>query len=125
MPTGPAAPDAGRDPVGTTDAEPGVAADGDRRALARGLAGFLDAFREFAFGMTSYEFARHAIETRAALENLFLLILIGDMIGVPVLPPYYGLRLLPYVVPDVAIWKRRVLRERDFSDFHEAHLHGV
>jgi hypothetical protein len=75
--------------------------------------------------MTSYEFARHAIETRAALENLFLLILIGDMIGVPVLPPYYGLRLLPYVVPDVAIWKRRVLRERDFSDSHEAHLHGV
>lgn len=87
--------------------------------------GILEAIREFAYGMTSYEFARHAIETRVALENVFLLVVIGDMIGVPVLPPYYGLRLLPYVLPDVVTWKRRVLRERDFSDAHEAHLHGV
>jgi hypothetical protein len=41
------------------------------------------------------------------------------------MPPYYSLRLLPYVVPDIAVWKRRVLREREFTDAHEYHLHGV
>jgi hypothetical protein len=91
----------------------------------RGPRGLLAALREFAYGMTGYEFARHAIETRAALENLFMVVVVGDMIGLPVLPPYYSLRLLPYVTPEVKAWKRRVLREREFSDQHEYHLHGV
>jgi hypothetical protein len=47
------------------------------------------------------------------------------MIGLPVIPPYYSLRLLPFVTPQVKAWKRRVLREREFSDQHEYHLHGV
>lgn len=75
--------------------------------------------------MTGYEFARHAIETRAAMESLFLAVVVGDMIGLPVMPPYYSLRLLPYVTPEVATWKRRVLREKEFMDHHDAHLHGV
>lgn len=87
--------------------------------------GIRSALAEFAFGMTGYEFARQAIETRAALENLFMAVVVGDMIGLPVIPPYYSLRLLPFVTPQVATWKRRVLRERDFIDQHDAHLHGV
>lgn len=80
---------------------------------------------ELVFGFTGYEFARHAIATRAGLENVFLVVVVGDMIGLPVLPPYYSLSLLPYVVPQVETWKRRVLRERELSDDHEFHLHGV
>ena len=87
--------------------------------------GIRAALAEFAFGITGYEFARQAIETRAALENLFMVVVVGDMIGLPVIPPYYSLRLLPFVTPQVASWKRRVLRERDFTDQHDAHLHGV
>jgi hypothetical protein len=83
------------------------------------------AVAEFAYGMSGYEFARHAIETRATLESLFMVAVVGDMVGLPVLPPYYSLRLLPFVAPSVATWKRRIARERDFSDQHEAHLHGV
>jgi hypothetical protein len=92
---------------------------------ARGPRGLFAALREFAYGMSGYEFARHAIETRAALENLFMVVVVGDMIGLPVLPPYYSLRLLPYVTPEITTWKRRVLREREFSEQHEYHLHGV
>jgi hypothetical protein len=47
------------------------------------------------------------------------------MIGLPVLPPYYSLRLLPYVVPNIETWKRRVLRERDMHEEHEFDLHGM
>ena len=89
------------------------------------FAGLRAALAEFAYGMTGYEFARHAIETRAAMENLFLVVVVGDMVGIPVLPPYYSLRLLPFVTPEITSWKRRVLREREFTDTHEHHLHGV
>jgi hypothetical protein len=87
--------------------------------------GLRAALREFAYGMTGYEFARQALETRAALDNVFMAVVVGDMIGLPVIPPYYSLRLLPLVTPNVLSWKRRVLRERDFTDSHDHHLHGI
>ncbi|MEK6588268.1 MAG: hypothetical protein AABY97_05445 [Chloroflexota bacterium] len=80
---------------------------------------------EFLFGMAGLELSQHALEMRASIESLFMLAVIGDMIGVPVLPPYYNLRLLPYVVPQIATWKRRVLRERELADEHDYHLHGL
>jgi hypothetical protein len=83
------------------------------------------AVREFIYGMTSYEFAQQALEMRAAMEKLFLIGVFGDMLGVPVLPPYYGLRLLPWVVPEIEAWKRDVLRERELGSDHEHHLHGL
>lgn len=83
------------------------------------------AIREFLYGMMGMEFASHAMEMRASLESVFMLGTVGDMIGVPVLPPYYSLRLLPYVVPHIATWKRRVLREREFTDEHDYHLDGL
>ena len=86
---------------------------------------WLGAVREFLFGMMGYELAHHALEMRASLESLFMLVTVGDMIGVPVLPPYYSLRLLPFVVPQIATWKRRVLREKEFTDEHDYHLHGL
>jgi len=75
--------------------------------------------------MTSYEFVQHALEMRASLNKLLLLGAFGDMLGVPILPPYYGLRLLPYVVPEMEGWKRSLLRERELGSDHEHHLHGV
>lgn len=89
------------------------------------VSGVRAALREFVYGMTGHEFARQAMETRASLEAIFMVSLAGDMIGVPVMPPYYSLRLLPFLVPGVATWKRRVLREHDLTAGHEYHLHGV
>lgn len=81
--------------------------------------------REFLYGMIGYEFEEHAVEMRAVLENLFMAILFGDMLGLPIIPPYYSMDLLPYVVPNIVTWKRRVSREREFSDDHEFDLHGL
>jgi hypothetical protein len=87
--------------------------------------GVLAALREFLYGMTGHEFARHAMGTRASLETIFMVTTLGDMVGIPVIPPYYSLRLLPFVVPHVATWKRRVLRERHLTEEHDYELHGV
>jgi hypothetical protein len=75
--------------------------------------------------MFTYEIVQEVREMRGSLDRLFILGLFGDMLGVPILPPYYSLRLLPYVVPQVETWKRSVLREREIGSDHEHHLHGV
>jgi hypothetical protein len=89
------------------------------------LARFFQSLREFLYGMVGYEFEEHAVHMRSSLENLFMAITFGDMLGLPIIPPYYSLRVLPYIVPSIATWKRRTLREREFSDDHEFDLHGV
>ena len=73
-------------------------------------------FKDVLYGMGAHDMSRYAVRTRASMEHLFILITMGDLIGVPILPPYYSLRLLPYVVPNIATWKRRMLREKDVSD---------
>jgi hypothetical protein len=78
--------------------------------------GFLDNLKEVMYGMAAHDMSRAALRTRASMEHLFILITMGDLIGIPILPPYYSLRLLPYVVPNIATWKRRMLREKDIAD---------
>jgi hypothetical protein len=78
--------------------------------------GFLQAVKDFVYGMTAHGLVRSAMKTRASMETLFILIAMGDMLGVPILPPYYSLRLLPYVVPHISTWKRRMLTEKDLTD---------
>ena len=81
-----------------------------------GLRGAVSALREITYGMAAHDMTRYALRTRASMEHLFILVTMGDMLGVPILPPYYSLRLLPYAVPQIATWKRRMLREKDLTD---------
>jgi len=90
-----------------------MASDEERKG---GLQGLWQTLREIMYGMASHDMSRYALRTRASMEHLFILITMGDLLGVPILPPYYSLRLLPYVVPQIATWKRRMLRERDLTD---------
>jgi hypothetical protein len=66
--------------------------------------------------MAIHDQVRALVRQRGSLEHLFVLISFGDLLGLPVLPPYYSMRLLPFVVPLVNNWKRRLLRERDITD---------
>lgn len=86
---------------------------------------FFQQLREFLYGMVGYEFEEHAVQLRASMESLFMAVTFGDMLGLPIIPPYYGMRLLPFVVPNISTWKRRVLRQREFGDDHEFDLHGL
>ncbi len=97
--------------------EPGHQDPGTERPTGeRGVKGFLGKLRQVTYGMAAHDMTRHALRTRASMEHLFILITMGDLLGVPILPPYYSLRLLPYVVPQISTWKRRMLREKDLTD---------
>jgi hypothetical protein len=76
----------------------------------------LYAASEFFYGMTTFEWVRDLQRERGEVEHLFVLITFGDIVGIPILPPYYTLRLLPYIVPTINRWKRSLLRERDWTD---------
>ena len=73
-------------------------------------------FKDIMFGMMLYDAVLMFRRQRADMEHLFVLISFGDLIGIPILPPYYNLRLLPYIVPMINKWRRRMLRERDLTE---------
>jgi hypothetical protein len=72
---------------------------------------------EIMYGLLLHEQVLVMRKERGHLDNLFMLVIFGDMIGLPLLPPYYSLRLLPHIIPSLNTWKRRVLREKDVTDF--------
>ena len=79
------------------------------RDMARG-------FGQVIYGMTIFDMVRDLNKARGSLEHLFILMVFGDLLGVPILPPYYSLRLLPYIVPSLDTWRRSMLREKDLTE---------
>lgn len=71
---------------------------------------------EVIYGMTTFDWVRDMQRERGEVERLFVLITFGDLVGLPILPPYYTMRLLPYIVPTINRWRRSLLRERDWTD---------
>jgi hypothetical protein len=80
------------------------------------LYNYRNALNDIFYGFTTYELELELRKERGHLDNLLILMIIGDMAGLPLFPPYYSMRILPYLVPGIAKWKRSVLRERDLTD---------
>ena len=81
------------------------------------LKGLPRTFREILYGMTVHEMDLDLRRERGSLDHLFMLVVFGDLVGLPLLPPYYSMRLLPYIIPSIETWKRSLLREKDLTDF--------
>jgi hypothetical protein len=77
---------------------------------------YLKVIREVLYGFTGYELNRELQKEKGYINNLFILVIFGDLTGLPLLPPYYAMRLLPYIIPQINTWKRSVLKERDITD---------
>jgi len=78
--------------------------------------------REVFYGMTVYDWVRELDKARNEHNRLFTMMVFGDLIGIPILPPYYTLRLIPYIVPSFESWQRSMLRERDFTDLFDQEI---
>jgi hypothetical protein len=77
---------------------------------------FSKAVKDFLFGATSFEIQQTVRHEKLARRDLILLFSFGDLLGVPVFPPYYSLRLLPYFYPALESWKKRMVKEKDLSE---------
>ena len=85
-------------------------------SLRKKVTVYLKIIREVLYGFTAYELHRGLQKEKGYVNNLFMLVIFGDLAGLPVLPPYYAMRLLPYIIPQINTWKRSVLKERDIMD---------
>jgi hypothetical protein len=83
------------------------------------------AIKDFIYGLTGYQFVHHAREMKHEAETLFLLVTLGDLVGLPIMPPVYSLRFLPYVAPEIVKWKRQLARKKEFWEKEEYDLHGM
>jgi hypothetical protein len=54
-----------------------------------------------------------------------MVVTLGDLVGIPVMPPVYALRILPFVAPEIAAWKRQLARRKEFWEKDEYDLHGI
>jgi len=86
-------------------------------SLAARLKGPRKVVGEIMYGLLLHETVLVMKKERGHLDNLFMLVIYGDLVGLPLLPPYYSLRLLPHIIPSLETWKRRLLREKDLTDF--------
>lgn len=87
-----------------------------RGSFKNRLKGTLTALKEVMIGLTIHEMTVELRKEKGQMNNLLMLIVYGDLVGLPILPPYYSMRVLPYVVPHIQRWKRSLLRERDLTD---------
>ena len=83
------------------------------------------AVKNFIYGLTGHQFVHHARQMKHETEVLFLIVTLGDLASLPIMPPVYSLRLLPYVVPEIGRWKRQLARRKEFWEKEEFDLHGV
>jgi len=87
------------------------------RILAEKFKASSNFLSEILYGMTVHEMDLELKKERGNLDHLFMMVVFGDLVGLPLLPPYYSMRLLPYIIPSIKKWKRSLLRERDLTDF--------
>jgi len=72
--------------------------------------------KDFFAGVAYLEIEQTVRQEKNSRQSLLLLFTFGDLLGVPVFPPYYSLRILPYVFPAFDSWKKGMLRERDLTE---------
>ncbi len=92
------------------------------RELGAKLKAFSKTLREIMYGFTIHELDMEVRKERGHIDDLFMLVVFGDLVGLPLLPPYYSIRLLPYIIPTLNNWKRRILKERDLTEQMAADL---
>ena len=77
---------------------------------------WIQTIKDYAKGFFLYDLIGGAYKEKRCLDDLFMVALVGKVIGIPCLFNYYHLRLFPYCVKRIGPWKRRMVRERDFFD---------
>lgn len=68
------------------------------------------------YGLILHEMDMELKKEKGHLDTIFMLVVFGDLVGLPLLPPYYSMRLLPYIIPSIKTWERTILREKDITD---------
>lgn len=78
--------------------------------------------KQFLWGMVFFELYHDVVHQRERYNDVMNLLLFGELLGIPLMNSSVGLRLLPYVLPELGPWKHRQLEEFDLVE-HGPHIH--
>jgi hypothetical protein len=71
------------------------------------------AVKDFLYGFFLHGMVQEVEGRRRKEESAFFLLVMGDLVGLPIFPCYYRLRLLPHCLIGLDSWKRNALRPKD------------
>lgn len=78
---------------------------------------------DFFFGAAmSWVMMPHTLRQRQELERIFALESGSRLLGLPLLPGVYRLKLLPYLVPNLLYWRRLTIFDRELEGADLKHL---
>jgi hypothetical protein len=77
---------------------------------------FLQGIKDFLYGFLLHGMVSGVYGQKAQLEDLFILFVLGETIGVPVFPGFYSLRLIPYYTVRFPHWKKKTVKTKDLLD---------
>lgn len=66
--------------------------------------------------MTVAEMVQQSKKKKFNKNAAMMIVVIGDLLGIPLLYPLYKFDLLKCWLPEIEIWKRHILREKDFLE---------
>jgi len=70
-------------------------------------------FEDFLLGTAiSWVMVPYTLRKNKELEQLFALITTARLLGLPIIPPVYELKLLPYLTPSLLNWRRMTMFSR-------------
>jgi len=72
--------------------------------------------KEFLFGAFYFDLYKDSVKLAKSYNDFIYLIVLGEILGVPIMSTYYTLRLVPYIYKDLILWKTRQLKERDITE---------
>ena len=78
--------------------------------------------KQFLWGFFFFEWYHELQHARSQYNDVMNLVLFGELLGIPLMNSSIGLRLLPYVLPDLDAWKHRQLEEHLVEE-HAPHIH--
>jgi hypothetical protein len=101
------------DPLGSNnDPFPSLA----RPAWRERLRQILQIVRQFLWGFFFFEMFHELQKEKARYSDAVNLVIVGELLGLPLMNSVIALRLLPYLLPELGPWKQRHLSEVDIVD---------
>ena len=82
-----------------------------------------DRFGDFLLGAAiSWVMPPYTLRKNKEFEQLFALTASMRLLGLPLLPPAYGLKLLPYWITNILYWRRMTMFSRALEGADLKHL---
>lgn len=72
--------------------------------------------REFFLGMFYLDLYKDTVKFARKYNDLLNFVVLGEILGIPILSNVTTLRLIPYMYRDLIIWKVRMMRDREATD---------